>query len=161
MGRSFGESYKEFIGEGNGYRYFLQPLKDIHLHSELDDELMPTVSIGTIGMFGAIAVLILFLACVNFVNLSTALSVERTREVGIRKTFGSEKKSLVLPFLSESIIFSLASMLLAEKFIVDEAAKLPRDRSSYWHEFDPKHDINLSFLDQSLAVLYRSQQTLL
>jgi putative ABC transport system permease protein len=117
VGPLFGESYDKFVAEGNGYRYFLQPLKDIHLHSELEDEIKPTVSVGTIRMFGAIAAFILFLACVNFVNLSTALSVERAREVGIRKTFGSQKSSLILQFLSESIFFSLASMLLALLFV--------------------------------------------
>jgi len=113
VGPLFGESYNKFVAEGNGYRYFLQPLKDIHLHSALEDEIMPTVSIGTIRMFGAIAAFILFLACVNFINLSTALSIERAREVGIRKTFGSRKITLILQFLSESIVFSLASLLIA------------------------------------------------
>jgi putative ABC transport system permease protein len=117
VGPLFGESYDQFVKEGNGYRYFLQPLKDIHLYSELDDEIEPTVSIATIRIFGAIAVFILFLACVNFINLSTALSIERAREVGIRKTFGSRKSALVLQFLSESVTFSIASMLLALFFV--------------------------------------------
>ena len=109
----FGEPYDKFIAEGNGYRYFLQPIKKIHLHSTLEDELKPTASMRTIILFGAIAAFILFLACVNFINLSTALSVERAKEVGIRKTFGSDKKSLMRQFLSESVLFSFASMLIA------------------------------------------------
>lgn len=113
IARLFGEPYDKFIAEGNGYRYFLQPIKKIHLNSELEDELRPTVSIRTIVLFSAIAVFILFLACVNFINLSTALSVERAREVGIRKTFGSRKTQLIWQFLSESILFSFASMLIA------------------------------------------------
>jgi putative ABC transport system permease protein len=113
----FGEPYDKFVAEGNGYRYFLQPIKEIHLHSELEDEMMPTVSFSTIRMFGAIAVFILFLACVNFINLSTALSVERAKEVGIRKTFGSQKNALVWEFLFESVLFSLASMLIALLFV--------------------------------------------
>jgi putative ABC transport system permease protein len=113
VARLFGEPFEQFIKEGNGYRYFLQPLTDIHLHSELDDEMMPTVSFRTIRLFGAIGIFILFLACVNFINLSTALSVERAREVGIRKTFGSEKKALIGQFLSESLVFSFGSMLVA------------------------------------------------
>jgi putative ABC transport system permease protein len=109
----FGEPYDKFIAEGNGYRYFLQPIKKIHLNSELENELKPTVSMRTIVLFGAIAVFILFLACVNFINLSTALSVERAREVGIRKTFGSRKTQLIWQFLSESMLFSFASTLIA------------------------------------------------
>jgi putative ABC transport system permease protein len=109
----FGEPYDKFIAEGNGYRYFLQPIKKIHLNSALEDELKPTVSMRTIIIFGAIAVFILFLACVNFINLTTALSLERAREVGIRKTFGSHKTGLIGLFLTESVLFSFASMLIA------------------------------------------------
>ena len=113
VARLFGEDYDKFIAEGNGYRYFLQPIKKIHLNSELEDELKPTVSMRIIVLFAAIAGFILFLACINFINLSTALSVERAKEVGIRKTFGSQKKQLIGLFLSESILFSLASILIA------------------------------------------------
>jgi putative ABC transport system permease protein len=109
----FGESYDNFIAEGNGYRYFLQPIQKIHLHSELEDELKPTGSMRIIVLFGAIGALILFLACVNFINMSTAISVERAKEVGIRKTFGSRKRELIGQFLSESVLFSIASMLVA------------------------------------------------
>jgi len=109
----FGEPYDKFVAEGNGYRYFLQPIQKIHLNSELDDEILPTRSIRSIQIFGAVAAFILFLACVNFINLSTALSVERAKEVGIRKTFGSLKSSLVWQFLSEAVLFSFMSMLLA------------------------------------------------
>jgi len=111
--KGFGESYQQFIAEGNGYRYFLQPIQQIHLHSNLVDEFKPGGNIGAVYLFGAIAVFILFLACINFINLSTAVSVERAREVGIRKTFGSGKKSIIWQFLSESIIFSIISIILA------------------------------------------------
>ncbi len=116
--RLFGEPYNKFIAEGNGYRYFLQPIKKIHLNSELEDELKPTTSMRMIILFGSIAGFILFLACVNFINLSTAISVERAREVGIRKTFGSRRNDLIGQFLSESILFSLASMLVALPFVL-------------------------------------------
>ena len=109
----FGEPYDKFIAEGNGYRYFLQPIRKIHLNSELEDELRPAGSMRSIILFGAIAGFILFLACINFINLSTAISVERAREVGIRKTFGSRRTELIGQFLSESVFFTLASMLLA------------------------------------------------
>ncbi|MFI5151871.1 MAG: ABC transporter permease [Chitinophagales bacterium] len=111
--RLFGEPYDKFISEGNGYRYFLQPIKEIHLHSDLEDEFRPTSSIQTLRIFIAVAAFILFLACINFINLSTALSVERAREVGIRKTFGSYRSALVWQFLFESVLFSLVSMMFA------------------------------------------------
>jgi len=110
---AFGESYSQFVAEGNGYHYSLQPLRKIHLYSEVEDDFRPVVSIRIILWLGAIGAFILFLACVNFINLSTALSTERAREVGIRKTFGSRKGELVWQFLSESVLFSMVSMLLA------------------------------------------------
>ena len=113
IGPLFGESWKQFTAEGNGYNYFLQPLKRIHLYSALENELRPTGSMSVIRVLAAIGCFILLLACVNFVNLSTALSVERAREVGIRKTFGSQKSELVRQFLSESLVFSTASILVA------------------------------------------------
>ena len=111
--KGFGESYEHFRAEGNGYRYFLQPLQKIHLYSNLQDELRPGGSIGVVYLFTAIAAFILFLACINFINLSTALSIDRAREVGIRKTFGSGRTALIRQFLAESVFFSLLSMLLA------------------------------------------------
>ncbi len=111
--KGFAESYENFTKEGNGYRYFLQPIKKIHLYSDLEDELSPTSSINIIYLSIAIAAFVLFLACINFINLSTAVSVERAREVGIRKTFGSDKKTIIWQFLSESIFLSLISTLLA------------------------------------------------
>ncbi len=109
----FGEPYDKFVAEGNGYRYFLQPLQGIYLNSELDREIGPVGNKKTLIIFGSIAAFILFLACVNFINLSTALSVERAKEVGIRKTFGSRKRELIGQFLSESILFSLISLVIA------------------------------------------------
>jgi putative ABC transport system permease protein len=108
----FGETYQQFIKEGNGYHYFLQSLKKIHLNSALEDEIRPGGSMRAILLFGAIAGFILFLACINFINLSTAISVERAREIGIRKTFGSDKKELIGQFLTESMLFSIASMVI-------------------------------------------------
>ncbi len=113
IGRNFGESYEQFQKEGNGYHYYLQPLKKIHLTSDLESELRPNGSLTTVYIFGVIAVFILFLACINFINLSTARSMERAREVGIRKTFGSEKSALVWQFLLESIVVSVISIIVA------------------------------------------------
>jgi putative ABC transport system permease protein len=113
----FGEPYDKFVAEGNGYRYYLQPIKKIHLNSNLDDELKPVGSLRAIILFAAIGAFILFLACINFINLSTAISIERAREVGIRKTFGSRRTELIWQFLSESVFFSIVSILFALLFV--------------------------------------------
>jgi putative ABC transport system permease protein len=113
IAKSFGETFEQFQAAGNGYHYYLQPLKKIHLISALEAELSPNGSMASIYIFAVIAVFILFLACINFINLSTSLSVERAKEVGIRKTFGSEKKSIIYQFLFESIIISLFSLIIS------------------------------------------------
>jgi putative ABC transport system permease protein len=113
ISRSFGMTYQQFRAAGNGYHYYLQPLRRIHLTSDLEAELRPNGSLRAIYIFGIIALFILCIACINFVNLSTARSVERAKEVGIRKTFGSQKRSLVLQFLVESMLVSLLSVLLS------------------------------------------------
>ncbi|HET9823851.1 MAG TPA: ABC transporter permease, partial [Chitinophagaceae bacterium] len=111
--KRFGESMDQFLKEGNGYHYFLQPLRRIHLISNMEAELRPNGSMKAVYIFTVVAIFILVLACINFINLSTARSVERAREVGIRKTFGSERKALISQFLLESILICLISMLLA------------------------------------------------
>jgi putative ABC transport system permease protein len=113
VGRSFGMSFQQFQAAGNGYHYYLQPLARIHLGSDLQAELRPNGSERAVYIFSIIAAFILVIACINFVNLSTARSLERAREVGVRKTFGSGQRSLVLQFLLESVLVSLLSMLLA------------------------------------------------
>ncbi|WCT10541.1 ABC transporter permease [Mucilaginibacter jinjuensis] len=113
IGRSFGETYEQFTAAGNGYHYYLQPLTKIHLISDLESELSVNGSMTTIYLFSVIAIFILALACINFINLSTSLSVERAKEVGIRKTFGSDKQSIVYQFLTESVIISLMSLVIA------------------------------------------------
>jgi putative ABC transport system permease protein len=118
IGRNFGVSFQQFQAVGNGYHYYLQPLKKIHLISDLEGELKPNGSIKAVYIFSVIAVFILLIACINFINLSTARSVERAKEVGIRKTFGSEKKSLISQFLLESVMVSLLSMVVAVLLIV-------------------------------------------
>lgn len=95
------------------HSFKLQPVRDIHLHSSGIHDIIPHGDIRYIWMFGAIAVFILSLACINFVNLSTARSANRAKEVGLRKVVGSYRSSLVNQFLSESILFSMISFLLA------------------------------------------------
>jgi putative ABC transport system permease protein len=118
IGRNFQESFQQFQASGNGYHYYLQPLKKIHLISDLEGELKPNGSIKAVYIFSMIAIFILVIACINFINLSTARSVERAKEVGIRKTFGSEKKSLIWQFLLESVLVSLLSIVVAILMII-------------------------------------------
>lgn len=94
-----------------GFR--LQPITDIHLHSKLRWELEANSSIAYIYIFSATAFFILLLACINFVNLSTARSSKRAREVGMRKVLGGTRGQLVGQFLSESLLISVISLLLS------------------------------------------------
>ena len=100
-------------GAEAGIAYYLQPVSDIHLHSRYLREMKPNSDITYIYIFGGVAVLILLIACVNFTNLTTALSVRRAREVGVRKVLGSSTSRLVFQFLTESLIFSFAATALA------------------------------------------------
>jgi len=118
ISKVFNQSWEDFQKAGNGYHYYLQPLTKIHLISNLEAELRPNGSMTAVYIFGVVAIFILLLACINFINLSTARSVERAKEVGIRKTFGSEKKSLIAQFLIESVFVSVISMLLAFVIII-------------------------------------------
>lgn len=111
-----GISYDEYLAAGNGYIYTLQPIKDIFLHSKLEGELRPTGNITYVYIFSIVAVFILFIASINFMNLSTARSVERGKEVGIRKVLGSSKSQLIKQFLTEAILITLGSAVVAILF---------------------------------------------
>ncbi len=91
----------------------LQPLTSIHLHSSRGLEIEANGSLTTVYIMSAVAFFILIIACINFMNLTTAQSLKRAREVGIRKVVGSKKAQLVFQFLSESVVISFVSLLLA------------------------------------------------
>lgn len=95
------------------YSFRLQPVKDIYLYSDGIGDIIPHGDIRYIWIFGGIAILILVLACINFVNLSTAKSANRAKEVGLRKVVGSNRSALVNQFLSESILYSIVSFSFA------------------------------------------------
>ena len=99
--------------QGSWFRYQLMPLTDIHLHSNKSYEFEANGNISYIYIFSFIAVLILVIACVNFMNLSTARSAGRSKEVAIRKVAGSTRTGLILQFLLESILLAFFSLILA------------------------------------------------
>ncbi|HZY80308.1 MAG TPA: ABC transporter permease [Cyclobacteriaceae bacterium] len=94
------------------HKYKLQPVKDIWLQSEIGDPLKHG-SMTYVWLFGGIAIFILLLACINFINLSTARSANRAKEVGLRKVVGSLRKYLIAQFLAESTLYSLISFAIA------------------------------------------------
>ncbi len=107
-----GITFEDFKKQGGIYSYFVYPLVDSHLHSTLPDDMEPTSDIQYVYIFSGIGVFILLLACINFMNLSTAQSASRAKEVGLRKTLGSQRGQMVWQFLSESLIYSLAAVIV-------------------------------------------------
>ncbi|HET9745403.1 MAG TPA: ABC transporter permease [Chitinophagaceae bacterium] len=103
------KSMDEFEKAGNKLEYSLTPLTDIHLHSDRQAEMGVNGNIQYVYIFSVIAILVLVLACINFMNLSTARSASRAKEVGIRKVVGSEKRYLVRQFITESILTTVLS----------------------------------------------------
>jgi putative ABC transport system permease protein len=107
------KSMDEFRKAGNKLEYSLIPLTAIHLHSDRTPELGVNGNVQYDYIFSAVALFVLILACINFMNLSTARSASRAKEVGIRKVMGSEKRSLVRQFLTESILTTILSTVFA------------------------------------------------
>lgn len=93
--------------------HYLQPVVDIHLDSHIDNELQANSSGLYVYVFSVVAIFILLIACINYMNLSTARSTNRAREIGIRKVVGSYRPQLIFQFLGESVLISLLSLLIA------------------------------------------------
>jgi putative ABC transport system permease protein len=111
--RDMGVSMAEAQKSVNTFLFTLQQIKDIHLYSHTKYEREANGDINYIYIFGALAIFILLLACINFTNLSTAASAKRSKEVGIRKVLGSLKNSLISQFLTESVLLTSLAMVFA------------------------------------------------
>lgn len=112
LNQFLGFSLEDFYNQGNTYDMYLQPITDIHLYSDIGGELGVNSDIKYVYIFASIGVFILLLACINFMNLSTARSSIRSKEVGVRKVLGSLKKQLVSQFLTEAMIISVIALLV-------------------------------------------------
>jgi putative ABC transport system permease protein len=107
-----------FKEKGNVLTFFVQPLLSLHLTSHLSDEIEMNGDMQYVYIFGAVAFLIMVLACINFMNLSTARSASRAREVGIRKSVGAQNGRLIQQFLLESYIYIGVSLALSLFLII-------------------------------------------
>jgi putative ABC transport system permease protein len=108
-----GISLEEFNQSDDEWGYYLQPLTRIHLYSDLQYEIQANGSIVTIIIFSIIALFILFIASINFMNLATARSAGRAKEIGVKKVVGSSRPQLIKQFLGESVLLSFISLVLA------------------------------------------------
>ena len=111
--RFLGISISDFVAQGNKFRYYLQNLKDIHLDTSVQQDFKEASDPKYLIIFGSIAILIVLIAAINFMNLSTAKASRRAKEVGIKKIGGSSRGMLIVQFLSESTLLSLISLLIA------------------------------------------------
>ncbi len=111
--KATGVPYDDWLKKGNSYKFYLEPITSIHLYSHLENELEPNSDIKYIYIFSIIALFILLIACINFMNLSTARSSTRSKEVGVRKVLGSNKSQLIKQFLAESFLLTIISFFIA------------------------------------------------
>lgn len=107
------QSLEEFRKAGNNLEYFLFPLTDIHLKSDRSFDLSPNGNMQYVYIFSIVALIILVIACINFMNLTTARSAKRAREVGIRKVLGTQKGNLIVQFLAESTLMVVLALGIA------------------------------------------------
>ncbi len=135
--------YAEIADSDNYWKLSLQHIRDIHLGSDLHGEFEPNVNLSYIRIFTGVALLLLLVACVNFMNLTTASSSVRAKEVGVRKTNGASRKKLQRQFFFEAILVSLLSMILA--MVLAESVMGP-------YQALTGREIQVAYLDHFLVV---------
>lgn len=114
----FGMSYQDYQKSGNQIGLYLQPLTDIHLHSNFINDLSSPGDLRYIYIFSVVAVFILLIATINFMNLSTASGFKRSKEVGVRKMLGADKMGIRGQFMIEGILLTFMALLLAIVLVV-------------------------------------------
>jgi len=144
-----GKSLEEFKEQGNSIAFYLQPVADIHLRSNLVAELQPNGDIRYVYIFSAIGIFILLIACINYMNLATARSSGRAKEVGIRKVMGAHKPQLILQFVIESILITLFAAILA---IILGYWLIPFYNDIAGKSFDPEMFESIKLISLLLAV---------
>jgi putative ABC transport system permease protein len=111
--QQMGLSLAQFRTKGNSLGFTLQPLTSIHLHSTTNNEFEPGGNAGYVYIFGVIAIFMLLIASINFINLSTAGAAKRAKEVGVRKVIGSGRFQLIRQFLFESVLLTVLALIIA------------------------------------------------
>jgi putative ABC transport system permease protein len=122
---------------------FLQPLKSIHLHSHIEDEIEANNFVTNLAILATIAFLILIIACINYMNLATAQSAKRAREVGMRKVLGARRPQLIRQFMGESVLLTLVAMFIS---LATVELLLPAFSSLIGKPVDFRYGSNLLFL---------------
>ncbi len=115
--RKFSDIFNRHTEE-NDHQIFLQPFEDVYLHSFYRDGKLIGGRIEYVRIFTAVAIFILVIACINFMNLATARSSQRAREIGVRKVIGAHRKSLITQFITESVAMSFIAFLLALVIVI-------------------------------------------
>ena len=105
--------FDKWIEDGNSYDYYLQPITDIHLTSNLRWEFMPNGKESNVQLFLAIGIFILIISCINYVNLSTAKAGKRMKELGLKKIMGASRTQLIRQLIGESVLITMVSGILA------------------------------------------------
>ncbi len=138
------DEYEARAAQGDYWEFFLQPLGYIHLHSDINGEWETNGNIKSVYIFSVVALFLLVIACINFVNLSVAKSTLRAREVGIRKAAGSGRRQLVIQFLAESAVITFFALVLS--FVIVKIL-LP-----YYNDWLDR-DISLSLFGNAGAII--------
>jgi putative ABC transport system permease protein len=146
-----GASMEEFYQAGNSAGFLLFPLKKIHLYSDKLGDIDQNGDIQYVYIFSAVALFILLLACINFMNLSTARSAGRAKEVGVRKVLGAYKAQLINQFLSEAYLITFISIILAYiiSFLVLPSFNVLADKN-----IDAQGLLSINFLVMMVIILF-------